>query len=67
MASYGFNPIVALTAVECPNCGHAEAANKTAGKYQCADCLTRFGPTQATYHGPGDDPRDDGATAHEAY
>lgn len=65
--TYGFNPIVAQAAVECPSCGYAEVAQKTAGEYQCSDCLEQFGPTEAIFHSAGDDPRDAGATVHEAY
>lgn len=66
--TYGFNPIVALTAVECSECGHAHVADKdVTGKYQCPECLTRFGSVRAEIHGPGEDPRDAGATVHEAY
>lgn len=63
----GLNPIIGLTAVECPDCEHAQVADKTAGKYQCAECLTRFGSIEATFHAAGDDPREAGATVHEAY
>lgn len=62
--SYGFVPVVALTAVECPNCGRAAVRDKNDGTkmYQCGECLERFNSIEATYHEPGVDPRDNGAT-----
>jgi DNA-directed RNA polymerase subunit RPC12/RpoP len=65
--TYGFNAIVALTAVECPACGYAEVAEQVADEYQCADCLTRYRGVEAEVHGPGDDPRDAGATVNDIY
>lgn len=66
---FGFGPIVGLTAVECPDCGYAEVADTPMGvsEHQCSNCLSRFGSARATFHAPGDDPRDVGADVHEAY
>src|SRR5699024_8870957 len=66
---FGFSPIVGLTAVECPDCGYAEVADTPMGvsEYQCSNCLSRFASTRATFHSPGDDPRDVGADVHEVY
>lgn len=66
--TYGFNPLVALEVVECPECGFVDLDNTDAtGHYQCWSCLTRFTPSEAEFSAPGDDPRDDAADFYEVY
>jgi len=66
--TYGFNPIVALETVICPDCGFAEVATTDAtGHYQCSDCLNRYTASEATIVAAGDDPREEATDYLDAY